>query len=761
MNSGASLRRHVVSSQPGDHDDGVLLETKLHPPRPRAEWVERTELVQYLTSCTARLVLVEAPAGYGKSILVAQWRASPGEARRFAWVSIDSGDNDPVRLWWHIVCALQRACPELETRDLLRHLRIPGPEQPNPLLHALVNELAALPAPLVLVLDDYHELSNSSCHEQVAFFVSHLPPMAQIVLITRAEPPLPLPIGRLRAAGDLAEVRTEELRFEAAAVDKLLQEVGTVHLDEADRAVLVERAEGWPAGVYLAALSLRDHPSPSDFVRQFTGTNRFVLEFLAEEVLSRLPDQTMRFLYQTAILDRFNPSLCDAVTGTGNAVGIIAVLKSENLFLVNLDSDRQWFRYCHLFRGALLNCLMETEPGIVPALHTRASRWHRRQGSVEEAITHALAAGDEAAGIDVIADSWPHLVDSGRTAVFRAAMNRLGESRILASPVAAHCAAWCAAISGELESLKRWTAVIEAAEHEGPLPDGMQSLKSSAALLRGVFGFAGIRDMRESASRAASMEADSASPWYVLARTALGAALYVSGEFEAAAVPLSDAMQHDASIALIRVLACSVTGLVATELGRLRQAQELAHMARDFIAADDVSEAPCHALVHTAGGAVAARLGDLARARGDFEKALRDRSRWIGIIPWATVDAMLRLASTLGDLGDHAGSVALLGEARDMLTSLPDGAEAQLFRIEQMERHLLIRSESPPHLTPLTGREEEVLQLLRSPLSVREIGQELFVSPNTVKTHVRAIYRKLGAATRREAVERGHKVGIL
>ncbi|MCW2891689.1 MAG: ATP-dependent transcriptional regulator [Actinomycetia bacterium] len=720
--------------------------------------MERAGLVQHLAGCTTKLVLVEAPAGYGKSSLVAQWRASPAEGRQFAWVSADSRDNNVVRFWWHLVAALQRACPELEARDLLSHLRPQPAGLPESLLAALVNELAALSAPVVVALDDYQLISNLECHEQMAFLLTHLPPTAQIVLITRVDPPLP--IGRLRTTGDLVEIKMAELRFTATEAGELVRAVSDVQLNEADLGVLLERTEGWPAGVYLAALTLRGQSSPSQFVQQFSGDNRFIVEFLVEEVLSNQPRQIMEFLRRTAILDRFTPSLCDAVLGSADAAGIIDVLERENLFLIALDDDRQWYRYHRLFGQMLRSLLMETEPADVPALHARASRWHRQRGSAGEAITHALAAGDTAGAIAVLADSWPGRMAKGRIDEFQAWLNSIGDDRILASPVAAHCAAWCAALSGDRESFTRWLAVIETAGHDGPLPDGMQSLKSSAALLHGVFGFDGIRDMLQSATVSVDLETDPASPWYALARTALGAALYLSGEFDTAVVPLRDAVLHsNASSTLIRMLACSVSAVLATERGQLDHAQELAAAAREIVVSNDLGETPHGAPAYTACGAVSVMRGRLGAARDEFEHALRLRRPWFGISPWVTVDTMLRLTPVLYQLGDPAAAASLLGEAADVLAASPDGAEAQLFRVRRLEEHLSIRSRSLAE--PLTDREEEVLRLLRGSLSLREIGEELSLSANTIKTHVRAIYRKLDVGSRQEAVERGHATGIL
>ncbi len=720
--------------------------------------MERAELVQHLTGSTAKLVLVEAPAGFGKSSLVAQWRASPAEGRQFAWVSADSRDNDFARFWWHLVAALQRASPELEARDLLSHLRAHAADPQESLLPVLVNELAALSAPVVIVVDDYHLISSPECHEHMAFLLTHLPPTAQIVLITRVDPPLPT--GRLRTTGDLVEIKMAELRFTATEAGELVRAVSDVQLDEADLGALLEHTEGWPAGVYLAALSLGGQSCPSRFVQQLSGDNRFIADFLVEEVLSNQPRQITEFLCRTAILDRFTPSLCDAVVGSSNAAGIIDVLERENLFLIALDDDRQWYRYHRLFGQLLRSLLMETEPENIPTLHARASRWHRRRGSAEEAITHALAAGDTAGAIAALADAWPGHVAEGRIAEFQTLLNSIGDDRILASPVAAHCAGWSAALSGDRESFTRWLAVIEAGGHDGPLPDGVQSLKSSAALLRGVFGFDGIRDMRESAMLSADLETDPASPGYALARTALGAALYLSGEFDTAVVPLRDAVLHsNASGTLIRLSACSVSAVVATERGQLDHAQELARTAREIVISNDLSQSPQGAPAYTAWGAVSVMRGRLVEARDEFEHALRIRRPWLGISPWITVDTMLRLTPVLHQLGDSAAAASLLGEAADVLAASPDGADAQLLRVRRLEEHLSIRSRSLAE--PLTDREQEVLRHLRGSRSLREIGEELSLSANTIKTHVRAIYRKLDVGSRQEAVARGRVTGIL
>ena len=391
------------------------IETKLHAPAPRAEWVQRPELIDYLSAhAAAKLVLVDAPAGFGKTTLVAQWRASATERRPFAWVSLDPADNDPGRLWWHVVSAVQRECPDFAGEDVLGTLRVQVPEFTATVLPRLINALAALGAPVVLVLDDYHVITERACHRQLNFLLGHLPSSVQLVLTSRVDPPLRL--GRLRAAGQLLDFRADQLRLAPAHVAVLVHAVSGVQLSGPDLADLVARTEGWPAGVYLAALSLRGHPSPHQFIGQFSGVNRFIDDFLAEEVLSRQPPEVRQFLVRTSVLGRFCAPLGAAVSGVGNAAEILDLLERDNLFIVPLDESRQWFRYHHLFRQVLRSRLARAEPDLVPALHQAASAWHQLHGSADEAIEHAMASGDFRLAIDLIAGYWFGYVSSGRVA---------------------------------------------------------------------------------------------------------------------------------------------------------------------------------------------------------------------------------------------------------------------------------------------------------------------------------------------------------
>jgi LuxR family transcriptional regulator, maltose regulon positive regulatory protein len=748
----AEPARPAVALASRRRSPGPPIEAKLHRPTARREWVPRPELVGYLAGVTAKLLLVDAPAGFGKTTVVAQWRLSPAESRPFAWVSLDSGDNDPGRLWWHVVSALDRACPEFDADNILGALQVQAHDFARTFLPLLVNELAALPEPVVLVLDDCHMIKEGRCYDQLAFLLLHLPSAVQLVLITRVDPPLPL--ARLRGTGDMVEIRAGELQFGSVQAAELVARAAGVELSEPDLAELVDRTEGWPAGLYLAALSLRAHPSPGGFIRQFTGDSRFVLDFLTEEVLSRQPAEIRQFLARTAVLGRFCAPLCDAVTGSGSSSKIINILERENLFVVPLDDSRQWFRYHHLFAQALRRELDRTEPDIVPVLHERASGWHRHSGSADEAISHARAAGDVTGAIDLIAGNWCACVDSGQAATVQGWLAALGDSTISAHPLAAHCAAWVAALAGDRDSLRRWLPIVEAAHRDDVLPDGIRSLRSSAALLQGTFGFEGLGPMREAAARAVTLETDPASSWHALARSSYAATLYWSGELDAATEQARAALSGMGSIALIRMVGRTVLSLIAIDQGNLDEAEQQARTARDIVTAADsgLSGAPQSSLAFAAAGAVSAGRGRLTEAREELERALQMRRRHPGISSWPTLEVLLRLAPVLLETGERSRAMTLIAEARLLLASSPDGAGTQLGRLGQVERRLAGEPQGMPVIDPLTDREVTVLRLLGGSMSMREIAQELCVSPNTVKTHTRAIYRKLGVSTRHDAI---------
>ncbi|HEY1640710.1 MAG TPA: LuxR C-terminal-related transcriptional regulator [Streptosporangiaceae bacterium] len=373
----------------------VLLATKLHAPGPRPGLVSRPRLAQRLDDGLARgLLLVCAPAGYGKTMLLADWARRA--ARRAAWLSLDAGDNDPARFWRHAIAALDHLRPGISGRAAAL-LGPPAPPSFEPLLAAVINELSSQPAagPALLVLDDYHVITSAAVHQSLEFLVEHRPPGLCLALASRSDPPLPL--ARLRARGLLTEVRASDLRFtgpEAAALLGAAAAGPGPALPGEVVAALAARTEGWAAGLQLAALSLRGQRDPAGFVAAFTGSHRYVLDYLTEEVLEQQDEQLRTFLLETSVLGRLSGELCDAVTGRPGSQALLERAEQSGLFVVALDEVRHWWRYHHLFADLLRVRLQQDQPGRAAQLHRAAAAWYEEQGLADEAIRHARAAGE-------------------------------------------------------------------------------------------------------------------------------------------------------------------------------------------------------------------------------------------------------------------------------------------------------------------------------------------------------------------------------
>jgi len=370
----------------------VLLATKLDAPHPQQGFVARARLVAKLDEGLARrLILVCGPAGFGKTTMLADWTRRGN--RPVAWVSLDAGDNDPARFWRHVVAAMDRACPGIGERagPLLGP---PAPSSFEGLVSALINELSAQPGDpgVLLILDDYHLIDTQLVHSPLEFLLEHLPPGLHLVLAGRSDPPLPL--ARLRASGQLAELRADDLRFTTEEVTVLLRDALDADLPSSAVAALEARTEGWAAGLQLAALSLRGQADPVGFVAAFSGSHRYVLDYLAEEVLEGQNEPVREFLLETSVLERLSGSLCDAVTGRTDGQAMLETIERAGLFLAPLDEVREWWRYHQLFANLLRARLRQERPGREPVLHRHAAVWHEDHGLADDAVRHAVAAGE-------------------------------------------------------------------------------------------------------------------------------------------------------------------------------------------------------------------------------------------------------------------------------------------------------------------------------------------------------------------------------
>ena len=408
-----------------------ILATKLYIPPPRPKVVLRPRLIERLNEGLDRkLTLISAPAGFGKTTLVSEWVA--GSERPAAWLSLDEGDNDPTRFLTYLVAALQTIAPDIG-EGVLSVLQSPQPPPTESILTALLNEITAVPDDFVLVLDDYHVIDARPVDAALTFLLEHLPPQMHLVITTREDPQLPL--ARLRARGQLTELRAADLRFTPSEAAAFLNEVMGLNLSAEDIAALETRTEGWIAGLQLAALSMRGREDVPGFIRAFAGDNRYIVDYLVEEVLQRQPERVRSFLLQTSILDRLSGPLCDAVTGQEEGNALLEALERGNFFVVPLDDRRHWYRYHHLFADVLHAHLMAEQPDQVPTLHRRASEWYEQHGSAADAIRHALAAEDFERAADLVELAVPAMRRSRQEATLLGWLKALPDELIQCRPV--------------------------------------------------------------------------------------------------------------------------------------------------------------------------------------------------------------------------------------------------------------------------------------------------------------------------------------
>jgi LuxR family maltose regulon positive regulatory protein len=486
--------RHAAS----EHD--ALLATKLRVPCPQPSPVPRPRVLRALGDGLARgRVMVCAPAGFGKTTLLADWAAS-GE-RPVAWLGLDSGDNDPTRFWRYVVAALDQAVPGLVGR-LSPLLGPPSPASSGALVTALINDLATRSEPddVLLVLDDYHLIDSGRVHESLTFLLDNLPPRLRVVVSSRADPPLRL--ARLRARGQLAELRAAELRFTPDEATALLTGIAGPGLPGTAVTALTTRTEGWAAGLQLAGLSLRGHPDPARFAAEFSGSHRFVLDYLADEVLDGQPEHLRTFLLETSVLEHLSAELCDAVTGHTGSQALLQEIERLGLFLVPLDETRGWWRYHHLFADLLRARLLAEQPGRARALHRAAADWYERHGSADDAVRHALAAGDTGPAAGLVERNVETLLGRGEGQTLRRWLSELPAEAVRARSRLCLAQAYSAAFGYHLDTLethledaeRAFTASPDQPYHDpagrpvSPLanvPAGIAFLRASLARLRG------------------------------------------------------------------------------------------------------------------------------------------------------------------------------------------------------------------------------------------------------------------------------------
>jgi LuxR family maltose regulon positive regulatory protein len=658
----------VVASQ-----QDVLLATKLHMPRPQPGIVPRPRLVDRLDEALARgLVLVCAPAGFGKTSLLADWSGR----RRWpvAWLSLDEGDNDPARFWRHVVAALDRARPGIAER-VAGLLGPPPPPSFEGLVTALINGLAAEPGEgeVVLALDDYHLIDAQPVHASLGFLLEHRPPGLHLLLTSRADPPLGL--ARLRVRGQLAEVRERDLRFTPQEAAKLLHAAVGPDLPEAAVAVLGERTEGWVAGLQLAALSLRGHADPAGFVAGFSGSHRYVLDYLAEEVLDRQPEPVRTFLLETSVLERLSGSLCDAVTGRADSQALLEQVERANLFVVPLDEERRWWRYHQLFAELLRARLTREQPERVPGLHRAAAGWCERHGLAEDAVRHALAAGDAGWAARLVERHADELLLRGESATVQrwlaALPAELAGSRprlLLAQTLLALISGRLEAVEGPLNAAERAFAAAEVEPYEpsvGRAASLLANVPATIALDRAALAaFRGDAEQVTACTRRALADIGEGE-WMLeaYARGHLAMAEWLGGRLAQAerAFASTIAQWRAAGERFLAVRLAEFLGQAQRGQGRLDAALGTYRQALEDVGMPGRPALPAAGIAHVG-------MAGVLYERGELDSALRHVTQGIALCrqlryrqPLAT--GLATLAWIRQATGDHAGALEAMGEA--------------------------------------------------------------------------------------------------
>jgi LuxR family transcriptional regulator, maltose regulon positive regulatory protein len=529
-----------------------------------------------------------------------------------------------------------------------------------------------------------------------------------------------------------------------------------------DLSVLLERTEGWPAGIYLASLSLQNKEDKHAFIESFRGSNRYIVGLLGEEVLAGLTEEVRQFLLMTSVLRTMTAPLCDAVTGREGSARLLRELARSNLFVVSLEEQGEWYRYHHLFSELLLYELKGSQPDLVPILHKRARVWLEGAGFFEGAIRQAIEATDYERVRMLIARHWYGNVVAGQAVMVQRWLASLPEGMIPHDAALALVKAWICALGGEREESARFLALAESIPYEGPLPDGTTSVESGVAILRATFGYGGVQSMVEVARRAAVLESGGGSPWAALVRFALGSGLYLSGEASQARKPLEEALVlTEDGQRLVRMVTLSFLSFVATDEGHLEKAESRAREAVALVERLRPYGVPQTSVATIALGRALAERGKLEEAEKELESGLSARRRLPGLSPWPTLIGLLALAPVRAERGDRAGGRAALAEARTILEAYPDaGIFPEL--LERQERKLRARKPREGQLNEeLTESELDVLRLLGGDLSTPQMAQSLYVAPSTVRTQVKSIYRKLGVSSRGQAVEEAHARGLI
>jgi LuxR family maltose regulon positive regulatory protein len=754
----AGVRPHVAEITPQSRFD--VIESKLHAPLPRPGVVSRTALVNRLrVTQSFPVATVTAPAGYGKTTLLAQWSAR--DKRAFAWVSIDERDNDPIVLLRHIAASLHEI--ELLDGHVLDALCSPGKSMWTAVVPRLGSALATCEHPLVVVLDDAHLLRSRDSTGAVSALVDHIAGSSMLVLAGRVQPRLR--IAALRASGRLLEMGVDELALSRREARALLASAG-VDLAEDDVDELVRKTEGWAAGLYLAALSLRDRNGENGSLHRippFAGDDRYLADYFRDEYLFRLAPEQLTFLRRTSVLEKMSGPLCDRLLEREESAAELASIEKSNLFLVPLDRHREWYRYHHLFHDLLTRELTEREPELVQMLHRRAADWFEENADPESALEHADASGDADRVARLVASLALPVYHSGRVTTVESWLDRFGEDgRLERYPAVAVIGGWIHALQGQATEAERWLDMATRGRDNGKLPDGSKSVRPWIALLRAAMCSDGVEQMLHDAEGALD-ELPSGSQWRPTGLLLQGAAYLLQGDDARGDAILADAAEAAECLGATdtRVVAISERSLLAAARDEPTVAETLSLRAHALVEEGHLDGYVTSSIELAATARALLRHGRWDQARACLTAARRLTPFLTHALPWFAVQTRLELARTYLALRDANGARTLLSEARQILRVRP-----LLGVLSEQTDALQDEVESMPEVangngSGLTGAELRLLPLLATHFSFREIGERLHVSRNTVKTQAISVYRKLGVSNRSDAIDQAGQLGLV
>jgi len=750
-------------SQLADRSRGVgrpvsgVSTSKSGRPFTRLGTVRRPLLIERLAHADLPpIVSVVAPSGFGKTTLLSQWAEHDG--RPFAWVPVEEADNDPKVLLGRIAQALDAVAPI--GRRVFDALTSPANSIAGSVVPRLGSALSSMTSPVALVLDDVHVLRNSECRAALSVLTDHVPRGSRLVLSGQVEPPLR--IARLRAEGRILEIGPGDLSLTCEEASSLLREAGVV-LGEQEVAELHRRTEGWPVGLYLAALYLREGASFGRVAASFGGDDLLVSEYVESEFLSRISPQQRAFLTRTAVLERMCGPLCDAVLERSGSAQTLADLVRSNLLLVPLDRRGKWYRYHNLFRDMLLAELDRVEPELIPVLRRRAAAWCMRNDWPEPALEYSIAAGD----VETVADLVGRLVlptyQQGRVTTverwFRWLQDRGGIGK---HPMAAVLASIVSAVTGRPAEAERWAEVVDHWQFEGAARPDNPSAEAWAALVRAVLCRGGVIQMRADADEAVRRFA-AEGIMAPIGSLCQGLARTLAGDLDGGDASFADAVIIATEVGAPEGLAeaLSERSLVAMAHSEWSRAEILADQAHSTLRQAGIEDSYATTLVCAVAARVALRRGDVQAARQHLVRTQRTRSLLTYALPHMAVQARIELIRVHLALGDLAGARTLMQEVDELLRRRPGlGSlvdEARTLR----DRLASERGSSAPGASSLTAAELRLLPMLSTHLSFAEIAAEMFLSRHTIGSQAMSIYRKLGVGSRSQAVARSRELGLL